>query len=1004
MRASKTILLTILIALSFCFVSVRNVDANDFRLKRRTFGGPVGKKMVWDVLNHSNTDNTSYKLMGKNLHDGKTLNENVAVTNNEISYTFKEGDEGIWEITLVNDDKKTDPLLQIVGPKKPEIGDENYSDFIDDFIDTETEEKKINQDEYKCKPGSDIVYDVIVVGGTSAGIGAAYTAAKENLKTCLMEPTSLLGGMFTNGIGKSDIGLDKFGDLGIVRDKNGKLKYERLSFGVMDELRKKVLELYLDKEGKSDWSELSEEQKKYIKFGLVYRPSLIRKALYQLMLEGLDNGLSISLKTYFKEASKIDGQPHNFEVKAKTEGESDDKTYYAKYIIDATDCGDVAASLNADILNSENDKIQSYNFVMTVKDYNYDNNEDCSTLKLSNGYIDLGQIFEKGCVKIDGVCVPIDKESVKYKEKLKDISKPDESVDHWSRMHIKPSCYGKEGEYTDESLRISWTFASGQLAPNVFQIKHHMSGDFYEYKGETYWKLGDELPDRCDQIRNGDDDCHSGYAFKANDDERYDIRERYFEHAISFLYHMQTIDPSIGLTEYEDPERGNFPARIYIREGRRIKGKYKFEGNDACKNWDELKKKIANNNNLSEFCGKLGECTSESKCADTEWQRPIQPLNKTRQSIGVVNYSMDIHSNSKEKECEFSDEDSQIVYRRWHVCAKKNEYLRPYTGPGVIPLGIMIPVDNNNEPINNLIVPLAVSATERGYSTLRLDPVRSIMGQAAALAIKTVKEANPKITLAQLLEEKNEGTLFEMQRKLIEKYNGKIYLFRDEELVRNSDDYDEDYVDEYYDKDFDTTMQFLGIYQIAKGFQDSEQDNDNENEEEDEEEKKRHYKYLPKKTISRAEVLKMALIASPVHGNEESDYFNYEYERNCPKAPCTTYPDIGDEWFKNYVYYATDKGIVNGYSNGKFEPDQDIIRAEAAKIITNAIIEEPDNIPECSEDVSKSEWYCKYILWLKKYLNKENEYFDPGEKAKRKTIADDLYNAFIEKKGFSINK
>jgi len=43
-------------------------------------------------------------------------------------------------------------------------------------------------------------YDVVVVGGGMAGVGAAVSAAKHGAKTIVIENTSALGGIATNGI------------------------------------------------------------------------------------------------------------------------------------------------------------------------------------------------------------------------------------------------------------------------------------------------------------------------------------------------------------------------------------------------------------------------------------------------------------------------------------------------------------------------------------------------------------------------------------------------------------------------------------------------------------------------------------------------------------------------------------------------------------------------------------------------------------------------------------
>ena len=49
-------------------------------------------------------------------------------------------------------------------------------------------------------------FDLIVYGGTSSGVIAAYAAAKEGLKVAILEPNNHLGGLTSSGLGHIDIG------------------------------------------------------------------------------------------------------------------------------------------------------------------------------------------------------------------------------------------------------------------------------------------------------------------------------------------------------------------------------------------------------------------------------------------------------------------------------------------------------------------------------------------------------------------------------------------------------------------------------------------------------------------------------------------------------------------------------------------------------------------------------------------------------------------------------
>jgi hypothetical protein len=55
-------------------------------------------------------------------------------------------------------------------------------------------------------PAATTSYDVVVYGGTAGGVIAAVTAAREGLKTALLEPTAHIGGMVSSGLGYTDFG------------------------------------------------------------------------------------------------------------------------------------------------------------------------------------------------------------------------------------------------------------------------------------------------------------------------------------------------------------------------------------------------------------------------------------------------------------------------------------------------------------------------------------------------------------------------------------------------------------------------------------------------------------------------------------------------------------------------------------------------------------------------------------------------------------------------------
>jgi len=63
---------------------------------------------------------------------------------------------------------------------------------------------------------SDKPFDVVVVGGSSAGIAAAVQATRDGARTVVLEATQRIGGMTTSGLGQTDIG-DKSAFGGLAR-------------------------------------------------------------------------------------------------------------------------------------------------------------------------------------------------------------------------------------------------------------------------------------------------------------------------------------------------------------------------------------------------------------------------------------------------------------------------------------------------------------------------------------------------------------------------------------------------------------------------------------------------------------------------------------------------------------------------------------------------------------------------------------------------------------------
>ena len=157
------------------------------------------------------------------------------------------------------------------------------------------------------------------------------------------------------------------------------------------------------------------------------------------------------------------------------------------------------------------------------------------------------------------------------------------------------------------------------------------------------------------------------------------IEDRYKDRALGYLYYFQNElgHKNLGLADDEFLDSGNFPPTLYVREARRIVGQYLFK---------------------------------ESDVADA------RKLHRS-DSIAIGDYPMDSHAVEDLK-------DPTRIDKGEGEC-----WLRAFTPWYQVPFGVIVP-----KRVDGLLVSTAVSATHIGYGTLRMEPVRMSLGQAAAAA------------------------------------------------------------------------------------------------------------------------------------------------------------------------------------------------------------------------------------------------------------------------------
>lgn len=160
---------------------------------------------------------------------------------------------------------------------------------------------------------------------------------------------------------------------------------------------------------------------------------------------------------------------------------------------------------------------------------------------------------------------------------------------------------------------------------------------------------------------------------------RNEIADMYKARALGYLYYMQTVrgHTNLGLADDEFLDNGNFPVSMYVREARRIVGDYTFKECDVT-------------------------CAPDTYRTDT---------------AGIGDYPMDSHAVEELTDPTRKDKGEGELW------------LATFTPWYQFPYGVMVP-----EGIEGLLVSTAISATHIGYGTLRMEPVRMSLGQAAGAA------------------------------------------------------------------------------------------------------------------------------------------------------------------------------------------------------------------------------------------------------------------------------
>lgn len=349
---------------------------------------------------------------------------------------------------------------------------------------------------YSCSP-KDNYYDVLVVGGGTSGVAAGIESARIGAKTMILEESEWLGGMLTSaGVSAVD------GNYNLPAGLWGEFRDSLVAhYGHLDSL-------------KTGW--VSNVQ---------FEPSVGNRIFHNIASR--EKNLKVSFNSLWKYARR-DGDSWivGFEDK-----EGNSKEVVARYLIDATELGDVAkhcgvsydlgmessAVTGEDIApEHSNDIIQDLTYVAVVKDYGYD-----VSIPEPEDYDP--KVF--GCCCDNSQC-----------------ENPTEGDVLWSPQQMLD--YGK-------------------LPNNKYMLNWPIQGNDY------YVDL-----------------------VEMSEEEREEALEKAKHHTLCYLYFIQNElgYKNIGLADDEFPTADRMPLIPYHRESRRIHGKVRFTLNHIMKPYDQPQK------------------------------------------------------------------------------------------------------------------------------------------------------------------------------------------------------------------------------------------------------------------------------------------------------------------------------------------------------------------------------------------------------------------------------
>ena len=477
-------------------------------------------------------------------------------------------------------------------------------------------------------------YDVVVIGGTPAGVAAAIAAARADKTVIIIEQAPVLGGVLSSGV----LRLDD--------------KYVESNSGVMEEFRQRVKAYHRNEMVDDPLVQAHMKQDPHrvwnIAEGRAWEPHTAARIYAEMVAE------HPKITTRFNEVA-VDVEMIDDRVTGVLTRERDNKGalgekhgYTGKVIIDATYETDLAefAEIPYRIGREARSKEEPHaGHIYTNYFRRVPGTLPATILPESTGVADhRSQAFT-------------------YRITAKDYGRPD----HPYRIKEPPPGY--------DPAKYNWRANSNPIIPNgKFDLLGiNWGGDLVGHG--TRWVLADW-------------------------EERVEIEKIYRNHDLGYLYYIQTEggSPNIGLPDDEFQDNGNFPYRLYVRQGRRIEGLYTLTESDLHKD-----------------------------LRGDGFRGPLLP-----DSVAIGVYGIDAHR------VQGPDGRNEPPYGK--AAAEGTLHLHDATGPYQIPYGTLVPKQHNG-----ILFPVGISSTHVAICSVRMEPVWSALGQAAGVAAALAIDNNQEL-------------------------------------------------------------------------------------------------------------------------------------------------------------------------------------------------------------------------------------------------------------------